>query len=274
VNALLLTLALGAAWSDPTGHLSCPVPDTFTARPQQPWVFTRGDGLRQLVFVTVRPIAEGPDARAAQLLERVPKNEALAAAISIAPLQPTWAGVIVLGPPAADVQAEARTLIAGCTSVLPVIDGDHIRDSTRRLSAVVPQGLTAVEMRGSGAVQAPGFSIRLNSLQPRPVGALSEIATQWLVPTGARLESAEDTVVTQRGLLASIATGTMVQNGADYTIAVAIVDFGNGEVGGLSLSTHAATRTHALNALREMLRSIAAIPPAPQPLQQPQREPR
>jgi hypothetical protein len=274
VSALLLALALGATWSDPSGHMHCPVPDGFTPRPQQPWVFTRGDGLRQLVFITVRPVAEGPEARAAQLLERVPKNEAVTAAVSIAALDPTWAGVVVLGPRAADVQSEARTLVANCKSVLPAVDGRRIRDVSRRMSADVPPGLTGVEMRDAGAVQGPGFSIRLNPVQPRPPGALGETATQWLLNSGAKLEGTEDTVVTQRGLMASIATGTLVQNGADYVIAIAVVSIGNGEVAGLSLSTNASTRAEAFAAMNAVLRSMAVAAPAPQPLQEPQRQPR
>ena len=39
------------------------------------------------------------------------------------------------------------------SSVLPAVDGRRIRDVSRRLSADVPPGLTAVEMRGAGAVQ-------------------------------------------------------------------------------------------------------------------------
>jgi hypothetical protein len=274
VSALLVALALGATWSDPGGHLHCPVPDTFTQNAQLPWVFKRTDGLRQLVFITVRPVAEGPDARAAQLAQRVPKNDAVTAAVSIAALDPTWAGVVVLGPPAADVQTEARTLIAGCTSVLPAVDGRRIRDVSRRLSADVPPGLTAVEMRGAGAVQGPGFSIRLNPVQPRPPGSLGETATQWLLDSGAKLEGTEDTVVTQRGLLTSIATGTMQQNGADYVIAIAVVSAGSGEVTGLSLSTNASTRAEAFAAMNAVLRSIAIAAPAAQPLQEPQRQPR
>src|SRR5581483_5532651 len=138
-------------------RLHCEVPDAFAPRADQPWLFTRDDGLRKLFFLTVKPVAEGPDARAQQLLARVQHAPEVSAALAIAPLEPTWAGVLVLGPRAADLQAEARALTAQCRAVAPAVEGGRIRDLTRRMSGAVCAGLTAKELRNAGALEGNGF---------------------------------------------------------------------------------------------------------------------
>lgn len=265
---------LAAAWSDPAGHIRCEVPDSFTAPADQPWRFTRGDGLRQLVFLTVRPVSVGPAERARQLLERtgaagvsVAHNTAkgalepsLAAAFSVAPTDPTWSGVLVLGPPAADVAAEAHALAATCRRVPPAISNGRVYDFTRRLSAQIPFGLDSLELRGAGAVQGEGFTLRLTAVQAKTTPSLEEIAIGWLAPSGATLTGTAGASAGPDLKAVVIASGTLKQNGLEYLIEVAAIDLGDGEVGGLGLSASPATAARARSTLDAMLRTVAVTP--------------
>jgi hypothetical protein len=264
VTALVLALALHATWSDASGRLQCAVPDAFTPKADQPWLFTRGDGLRKVFFLTVKPVAEGPDIRAQQLLARVQHAPEISAAMAIAPLEPTWAGVLVLGPRAADLQAEARALTAQCRAVAPAIENGRIRDVTRRMSGAVPAGLTAKELRNAGALEGQGFTLRLISLQPRGSDSLDDVAAGWLAPSGAKVEQKTTAEATEQKLTAVVESGTLVQGGNDYVIIVAAVDFGTGEVGGISVSASAAVQTRAKATLEEVLRTLRIDAPPPE----------
>lgn len=276
--ALLATL-LATAWTDPTGRLRCEVPEAFTPLPDQPWRFSRADGLRQLVFLTVKPVPQGPTERAKQLLARTGAADLastdraasgrltdapqLAAALAIAAVEPTWAGVLVLGPPAADVAAEANTLAGACHKVTPSFANGRVFDTTRRLSAAVPPFHQANEVRGAGAVQGQGYAIRLTSVQPM-TKSLQETAIAWLAPSGARLTATSGASAGANELPVVIATGSLVVNGVEFLIEIAAIDLGNGEVGGLGLSANAAVTSRARGAMEDMLRTIA-VEPRPRP---------
>lgn len=274
---IALPLLLWAGWTDPTGRLRCEVPDTFTPHAEQPWRFSRADGLRQLVFLTVKPVPAGPTERAQQLLERTgataiattdggatgtlaDAGTPLAAAFAIAAQQPGWAGVLVLGPPAADVSAEAAALAATCRRQSPAVAGGRIYDSTRRLSAAIPFGLESLDIRGAGTVQSEGFSIRVTAVQPKTKPTLQEIAVDWLAPSGAKLTATAGASAGAENFPVVISTGTLTTNGFDYIIEIVAIDLGNGEVGGLGLSTHRSTATRARATLDQLLRTITVAP--------------
>lgn len=260
-----LCLLLTAGWADPTGRVRCEVPDTFTQQPDQPWRFARSDGLRQLVFLTVKPNSAGPTLRAQQLLERIGAKEGrldgLAAAFSIAATEPSWSGVLVLGPASADVQAEADALVASCHKQTPSVFEGRIWDATRRLSAQIPFGLDSLDIRGAGAVQGEGFSIRIAAVQAMPPNTtLQQLAAQWLKPSGATLTSTRETTAGPAQLPAVIASGTLQQNGQELVIELVAIDLGNSEVGGLGMSTHRATAARAQAAQQQLVRSLTVHP--------------
>jgi hypothetical protein len=279
VTGLLTAMLVAATWTDPTGHLRCDVPDGFTAPvAAEPWAFTRADGLRRLLYLTVRPVEAGPAERARQLIERagvaspavadsaasgpLAGTPELTVAMAIARLEPTWAGVMVLGPPSADVAAEAARLAGACQATTPAFDATGIFDTTRRLRTIVPAGASAVEIRGAGAARGPGWTVRLIALQSTEPGAsLSELAMKWLAPSGAVLQTR--TADTVRGRAVVITVGDLVQNGLRYIIEVDAVQLGDGAVGGLSMSTSAEAEPRARAAMRAMLEALEPVPPPP-----------
>ncbi|MBL8954424.1 MAG: hypothetical protein JNK82_26840, partial [Myxococcaceae bacterium] len=241
--------------------------------------FTRSDGLRQLVFLTVRRVPEGPAERAKQLLERAgaagtvtlagttasgPLEGPLAAAFAIAPTEPSWAGVLVLGPSAADVGAEAAALAAACQKNTPSVANGRVWDTTRRFSASIPAGHETTEVRGAGAVQAPGYTIRLSAVQPLGNRSLRDAAIEWLLPSGAVLTGTSSAAAAHGAWPVAIATGALVQGGVTYVIEVAAVDLGQGEVAGLATSSSSAAVSHARATLAEMLGSVT-VEPKPTP---------
>jgi hypothetical protein len=276
-----VSLLLAAAWTDPTGRLRCEVPDAFTPLAGQPWRFTRGDGLRQLVFLTVKPVPLGPAARAREMLEKTgagavsasgPRGAtgtlpdptpAVSVALAIAELEPTWAGVVVLGPPAADLAVEAGALAAGCRKLTPSISHGRAFDATRRLSAEVPPGHDTLEIRGAGAVQGPGYTLRLTAVQRKTKEGLQELAVEWLAPSGATLTGTSGAAAGSSDLPVVIASGTLMANGVSYVIEVAVIDLGNGEVGGIGLSAVASVLPRARGAFDDMLRTIVMTPAPP-----------
>lgn len=265
MSAALLALLLAAPWMDPTGRVRCDVPDRFSSLPNQPWRYERDDGLRQLVFLTVRPVAIGPAQRSAELLQRAgasPLGElpvGLKAAFAIAPTEPTWSGVLVLGPPAADVQAEADALAATCRKATPSVTNGRVYDVTRRSSAQIPFGLDALDLRNAGAVQGEGFTIRVTAVQKKGAASLQELSIEWLQPSGAKLDGTAGASAgpATAPLPTVIATGTLVQSGVEYVIEVAAIDLGNGEVGGLSLSSTRPALLRARSTLDAMLRTLS-----------------
>ncbi|MBK7857779.1 MAG: hypothetical protein IPJ65_03960 [Archangiaceae bacterium] len=276
MSAAWLSLLLAAGWTDPTGRLRCEVPAQFSAMPTQPWRFSRHDGLRQLVFLTVKPVREGPAARARALLERAgavtlaesvtpPRaggtlgegDAQLNAVFAIAALEPTWAGVMVLGPAAADaLAAEADAMMATCRRLTPSVVNGRAFDATRRLSAEVPTGHDTLEIRGAGAVQGPGYTVRLTAVQPHLGGTLAQLATEWLTSSGARLVNTAPTTAGRAGLPAVVATGTLLNNRVEYLIEVVAIDLGHGEVGGLALSAAVPAVKRAQAAFDEMLGTL------------------
>ncbi len=269
-----LALLLAAVWTDPTGRLRCDVPDAFAPLPDQPWRFTRADGLRQLVFLTVRPVPAGPTERARQLLERAGGSSVvtrgtvavgqldppLAAAFAVAPTDPTWAGVLVLGPSAADVGAEASALAAACQRNTPSVANGRVWDTTRRLSASIPAGHETTEIRGAGAVQAPGYTIRVSAVQALTQPSLENAAIDLMKLSGAQLTGTARATAGHEARPVVIATGSLAQGGVSYVIEAAAIDLGNGEVAGLSFSSSAAAAPRARVTLLEMLGSVTVEP--------------
>jgi len=268
---------LAAVWTDPTGRLRCDVPDAYAPLPDQPWRFTRADGLRQLVFLTVRPVPAGPAERAKQLLERAggtaltqagntatgTLDPPLSAAFAVAPTEPSWAGVLVLGPSAADVGAEAAALAASCKKNTPSVAGGRVWDTTRRLSASIPAGHETTEIRGAGAVQAPGYTLRLSAVQALAHPSLQDAAVELLKPSGAVLTGTAGASAGHAQWPVVIATGSLVQAGVEYVIEVAAIDLGNGEMAALSFSASTASLNRARATLDEMLGTLTVEPRTP-----------
>jgi hypothetical protein len=269
VSALAVALVLATTWTDVSGRVRCDVPEGFTALPNQPWAFARSDGLRQLVYLPVKPVAVTPAERARQLLERVGAvaiaeaggdaasgrmqgSTELSAAFAIARGDFTWAGVMVLGPATADVAGEAKQLAGGCQSVVPAFADGRVYDATRRLSCAVPPGAEAVEVRGAGAVKSGAWVVRLIAAQPRGKATLAELAAQWLA--AAQPPALSQSVPGGRSY--ATATTTVVQGGVDYVMEVTAIDLGDGLVGGLGLSANAASQSQARAAVRAMLDSM------------------
>src|SRR2546427_294357 len=141
--AFALGLSLGG-WSDSSGRLRCDVPEGYTQ--VDGWTYTRGDGLRRLMFLPVKPVDAGAAVRAQQLLEKAGAsgvhlegdaaagvlrgNPDLSAVLIISRTEGLWAGVLMLGPAIAPLQQEAQQVLAGCKTGAALIDGGRIWDET------------------------------------------------------------------------------------------------------------------------------------------------
>lgn len=280
MTALALTLAVSlSGWADSSGRLRCDVPEGYTA--VDGWTFTRGDGLRRLIFLPVKPVDAGSAARAQQLLEKAGAaavrldgelatgvmrgSPDLSAALTISRTEGLWAGVLLLGPAVAPLAQEAQQVVGTCKTGAPLIDNGRIWDETRRVSCPVLANTHPLEVRGGGALQGDGWLIRLIAVQPKSAASLQEVATQWLAPSGAQLEGGAQ-MSTAGGLQAYGVWGTFTRDGTQYLGQMVAVDLGD-SVAGFGLSSNVASAGRARDALRTLLdtMSFAAAPAGPPP---------
>ncbi|MFT3840693.1 MAG: hypothetical protein QM723_27130 [Myxococcaceae bacterium] len=271
---MALTASLGG-WADASGRLRCDVPEGYTA--VDGWTFTRGDGLRRLIFLPVKPVEAGPAARAQQLLEKAGAaavhldgelaagvmrgSPDVSAVLTISRTEGLWAGVLLLGPAVAPLAGEAQQVVGSCKTGAPLIADGRIWDETRRVSCPVLANTHALEVRGGGAVQGDGWLIRLIAVQPKSGASLQEVATQWLAPSGAKLEGGAQ-MSTSGGLQAYGVWGTFTRDGVPYLGQMVAVDLGD-SVAGFGLSSSVPSTGRARDALRALLdtMSFASAPP-------------
>jgi hypothetical protein len=282
ISALPLTLALSlGGWADSSGRLRCDVPEGYTA--VDAWTFTRGDGLRRLIFLPVKPIEAGPGVRAQQLLEKAGAtslrlegdvasgvmrgNPDLTAVLTIARTEGLWAGVLVLGPAVAPLSQEAQQVVASCKTGAPLIDNGRVWDETHRVSCPVLPGSRALEVRGGGGLQGDGWLIRLIAVQPKSASSLQQVAAAWLAPSGAQPEGGAQ-MSTAGGLQAYGVWGTFSRNGVQYLGQTVAVDLGDA-VAGFGLSTNVSSQEKAREALKTLLDTMSFASAQPKGLEGP-----
>ncbi len=269
MGALLLASLLAAGWSDASGRVHCGVPEGY--RQVDGWTFTRGDGLRRLVFLPVHPVAVSPEERARALLAKAGASGVklsgatavgvlrgapdVAAALGVVGSGELWPGVMLVGPAAAPLGFEVQQVLADCRSGAPVVEAGRIFDETRRVSCGVPAGARAGEVNGGGAAEGAGWVVRLIAAQPKGSGTLSDVAASWLAPSGATAQARFD-LTSAAGLHASGVSGTFVRDGVTYVAEAVAVDLGD-QVVGLGLTASVATEPAARTALRAMLDSLS-----------------
>jgi len=278
---VLLTAVALSGWSDSTGRVRCDVPEGYAQ--SDGWTYTRGDGLRRVVFLPVRAVDYPSSQRARELLEKAGASAVqlegevatgvlrgvpdVAASLAISRVDGAlWPGVLIIGPLAAPLRADALQVLAGCRAGAPLIDAGRVWDETHRVSCPIPAGATALEVRGGGAVQGSGWVLRLIAVQPKTAAPLSEVAAQWLAPSGAK-PTGGGPMTSAGGLQAASVSGTFTRDGVEYFGEMVAVDLGD-FVGGFGLSSNGSGRAQANEVLKAMLDTMsfaAAASPSPPP---------
>jgi hypothetical protein len=282
ISALALTVAMSlGGWADSTGRLRCDVPEGYRA--VDSWTFTRGDGLRRLIFLPVKPVEAGSAARAQQLLEKAGAtnvrlegelavgvmrgNPDLSAVLTLSRTEGLWAGVLLLGPAVAPLRQEAQQVLAGCKTGAPLIDNGRIWDETHRVSCPVLANTHALEVRGGGGLQGDGWLIRLIAVQPKTDASLQQVATQWLQPSGAQPQGGGQ-MSTAGGLQAYGVWGTFTRDGNTYLGQTVSVDLGDA-IAGFGLSSNVSSQEKAREALRTLLDTMSFAAAQPKGLEGP-----